>query len=146
MGTVIRNVIRKMHQEKVQKYVKGMITVTPFIVTAGGSIGSSAEEVLDTLTKRPNPLNGTEQLEFQKKLFGAMSCALIRSANLHLVRQDRRSLRIGSSVVDTLQNSRMNMFFFLESKLTSFSPSLHRPLVAMYTFAPTFLRLLSRSR
>ena len=91
----VGKVIRKKHQEKVQKYAKGKVSVTPFIVTAGGAIGPSAEEVVDTLTKRSNPLDETEQLEFRKKLFGAMSCALIRSANFHLVRQARRSLRMG---------------------------------------------------
>ncbi len=82
MGKVIRK-----HQEMLQMYAKGNVTVTPFTVTAGEAIGPSAEEVVDTLTQRPNPLDETEQLEFCKTLFGAMSCALIRSANFHLVRQ-----------------------------------------------------------
>ena len=91
----VGKLIRKMQRSKEQKYAKGKITVTPFILSAGGAVGPSAMEVIDTLTQRINPLDPTEQLLFRTKLFGSMSCALIRSANFHLVRQARRSLRTG---------------------------------------------------
>ena len=77
--------IRKMQRSKEQKYAKGEIIVTPFILSVGGAVGPSAMEVVDTLTQRINSLDPSEQLTVLHQVVWIHVMRTIRSAKLHLL-------------------------------------------------------------
>ena len=70
--------IRKMHSDKVRHYQRANASVTPLIMTAGGSISEVTRDTFHNLCHNSSPADGSERAAFRRRMYGRLSVLLVR--------------------------------------------------------------------
>ena len=79
--------IRAMHSDKVRHYQRAGVSVTPLILTAGGSISEVFRDTIHNLCFNANPSDGNERSDFRRRLNGRLAIILLRFAHFMAIDQ-----------------------------------------------------------